>query len=258
MPLPRVQPIIPISGQEPLDGPTGSVLDRAVNGVRHRPGFAVTTRVSVAIELRHSCVAYCPSAPCVPKHLAGFFHALQRHFRSLGLVIDGLPDLGCRHCIAGKRQFTQDQFADVPTHASPAGFLGMGCRLGCGITSRNCQAEHFHRRLKPFLAGFDQPGFLGFLFAKRERDPSISFQRVQIRKSFLHWRRHRSSPLLAEVPLLRDRPRKRSFNRNVPAAAACRGYGDRLLVVCGIPESTIRHSRSARFQYLIFVTFLTE
>jgi hypothetical protein len=61
------------------------------------------------------------------------------------------------------------------------------------------------------------------LFAKRERHPSISFQRVQIRKSFLNWRRHRSSPLLAEVPLLRDRSRERSSNRNVPAAAACRG-----------------------------------
>jgi hypothetical protein len=61
------------------------------------------------------------------------------------------------------------------------------------------------------------------LFAKRERHPSISFQRIQIRKSFLNWCRHRSSPFFAEIRLLRDRPRKRSSNRNVPAAAACRG-----------------------------------
>lgn len=71
----------PIFRQEPFDDPTGIVLagivlDRAVNSVRHRPGFAVTTRGSVAIELKHRCVADCPSAPCVPKHLAGFFHAL--------------------------------------------------------------------------------------------------------------------------------------------------------------------------------------
>ncbi len=223
IPLPRVQPIIPFSGQEMFDDPTGPKLDRAVNGVRHRPGFAVTTHRSVAIMLSHGCVADCPSAPCGPKHLASFFHALERHFRSLGLVIDGLGDLGCRHCLAGKRQFTQDQLADVPTNASPSRVLGMGCGIGRGIISRNCRPEHFHRRLKPFLAGFDQLGFLGFLFAKRERHLSIGFQRFQIRKSSLHWRRHRSSPFFAEVRLLRDRPRKRSSNRNVPAAAACRG-----------------------------------
>ena len=102
MPLPSAQPITPVSSQELLDDPTGSVLDRAVNGVRHRPGFAVTIRGSVAIELRHNCVADCPSALCVPKHLAGFFHTLERHFGSLGLVIDRFGDLGCRHCLAGK------------------------------------------------------------------------------------------------------------------------------------------------------------
>ena len=80
-----------------------------------------------------------------------------------------------------KRQFTQDQLGYVPTHAPSARLLG----IGCGIADRNCRIEHFHRRLKPFLAGFDQLGFLGFLFAERERRPSIGLQRVQIRTSLL-------------------------------------------------------------------------
>jgi hypothetical protein len=187
----------PISEQEPFEDPTGSVLYRAANGVRNRSGFAITTSGRMAIELSHGCVADCPSAPCVPKHLAAFFHALQRRFRSLGEVIDGLGNLGCCHCLAGKRQFAQDQFAYLPTDTSPArlvrircgsaGCGNIGCgSVGCGIAGRNCRAEHFHGRSKTFLAGFDQPGFLGFLFAQRERRPSVSLQRVQIRPNSLN------------------------------------------------------------------------
>src|SRR6202040_4237264 len=119
----RVQSIIRISGQEPFEDPTGSILYRAANGVRNRSGFAITTSGRMAIELSHSCVADCPSAPCVPKHLAAFCQALERHFRSLGEVIDRLGNLGCCHYLAGKRKIAQDQFANLPTDTSPARLL---------------------------------------------------------------------------------------------------------------------------------------
>src|ERR1700720_1910477 len=137
--LPCVQSIIPISGQEPFEDPTGSILYRAANGVRNRSGFAITTSGRMAIELSHSCVADCPSAPCVPKHLAAFFHALERHFRSLGEVIDALGTLGWSNSLAGKRQFAEDQFAYLPTDTSPARLVGIRCgsagcgNIGCGI-----------------------------------------------------------------------------------------------------------------------------
>src|SRR3984893_14364190 len=89
-------------------------------------------RISVA-RGRSVPVSFCeddgPSALFIPKHLAGAFHAFQRRFGSVGKVLDGFRDLGCRHCLAGKRQFTQDQLRYRPSTAPMPRFLGAGCPL---------------------------------------------------------------------------------------------------------------------------------
>src|SRR5216683_6407478 len=83
--------------------------------------------------------------------------------------MDGFGNLVCRHWEAGKRQFTQDQLWYVPTRASPARLFGM---IRFGIADGNFPAEHIHRRSKSFLPGFDQPGFLSFLFAQGQEEQS--------------------------------------------------------------------------------------
>jgi hypothetical protein len=91
--------------------------------------------------------------------------------------------LGCRHRLAGKRQFTQDHFADRPTPAPPHQFFACGICLGS--TSGNFATQQLDGRLKPLLSGLDQFGFLGFLFAEGERRLSVSFQGIQVRAGFL-------------------------------------------------------------------------
>jgi len=129
------------------------------------------------------CDADSPAALAIPQYLAGFLQACERRLRSLEIVTDGFGNLSCGHGLAGKRQFAQDQLRDAPTRAAPAGLF----RIRFGIADGNFPAEDFHRRLKSFLTGLDQLGFLGFLFAQRQRRLSISFQRVQIGESFLKW-----------------------------------------------------------------------
>jgi hypothetical protein len=50
-------------------------------------------------------------------------------FRFGRKILDGFRDLGCRHCLAGKRQFTQDQLRYRPSTAPPPRFLRAGCPL---------------------------------------------------------------------------------------------------------------------------------
>jgi hypothetical protein len=142
--------------------------------------------------LSHGPDADRPSVRSIPKNLAGRFHATQSRFRSNGIVIDGFGDLGRGHCLAGKRQFTQDHLAYGPTGALSA----RPPRLGSSTTAGSFAGQHLHRRSKTFLPGFDQSGFLGFLFAQGEGRPSISFQHVQVLVSFLKGCRHLSLPFL--------------------------------------------------------------
>jgi hypothetical protein len=108
------------------------------------------------------CEDDCPSPLFIPKHSAGAFHALQCRFGSVGKVLDGSRDLGCRHCQAGKRQFTQDQLRYRPSTAPLPRFLGAGCPLTVaeaisrrlfvhfryGITGRSFAAKDVQRRAK--------------------------------------------------------------------------------------------------------------
>ena len=157
--------------------------------VRRRCGFAVAGG-GVLMESSHGRDADCPAALAIPQHLAGFLQAREHRLRSIEIVIDGFGDLACGHGLAGKRQLAQDQLWHAPACAAPVECFGM---IRFGIADGNFTAEHFHRRSKAFLPGFDQPSFLGFLCAQRKRLPSISLQSVQIPESFLKWCRHRRS-----------------------------------------------------------------
>ena len=94
-------------------------------------------------------------------------------------------------------QFPRDQFPDRPAPAPLPRFLELARPLTaaavingklsvlsrCGITGRSFAAEQFQRRLKSFLPGFDQLGFLGHLFAQGERGLSVNFQIRQVHAS---------------------------------------------------------------------------
>src|SRR6267154_6619448 len=87
--------------------------------LRVRWKFSVARAVGVPIGLRGDREADCPSTPVISKHLAVFFHALQYRFGSVGKVRNRFGDLGYRHRLTGKRQFTQDHFAYRPAPPLP-------------------------------------------------------------------------------------------------------------------------------------------
>jgi hypothetical protein len=151
---------------------------------RYVSGFLGTAVASdgVIICLCQGRRADCPST-FISKHLAVSFQSLQRCFGSLGDVIDSLGDLIRRHLMAAKRQFTQDHFAYGPTHSPSHRLFAVGIFLD--IAGSNFVAQHLDGRSKSFLPGFDQLGFLGFLFAERERRLSVSFEPIQVRAGFL-------------------------------------------------------------------------
>ena len=94
-----------------------------------------------------------------------------------------LGDLGRRHLMAAKRQFAQDHVADGPTHSSPHRLFAV--RICPDIAGSNFTTQYIDGRSKSFLPGFEQLGFLGFLFADRERRLSVSFQCIQVRAGSL-------------------------------------------------------------------------
>jgi hypothetical protein len=128
------------------------------------------------------CEDDCPSPLFIPKHSAAAFHAIQCRFGSVGKVLDGSRDLACRHCLAGKRQFTQDQLRYRPSTAPPPRFLGAGCPLTVaeatsrrlsvlfryGITGRSFAAKDVQCRAKSFLPCLYQLGLFCFLFTQGE------------------------------------------------------------------------------------------
>src|ERR1700720_1189038 len=110
-------------GMQPAQGSVrGIVTERPSlfgRPLRVRWKFSVARAVGVPIGLSGGREADCPSTPFISKHLAVFFHALQCRFGSLGKVRDRFGDLGRRHHLTGKRQFTQDHFAYRPAPPPP-------------------------------------------------------------------------------------------------------------------------------------------
>jgi hypothetical protein len=91
--------------------------------------------------------------------------------------------LSSRHRLAGKRQFTQDHFGYRPTPSPPHWLVAL--RINPGISENKFTTQHLYGRLKSFLPGTDQLGFLSFLFAKGQRRLSLSFEGFQVRASYL-------------------------------------------------------------------------
>jgi hypothetical protein len=121
--------------------------------------------------LSHGSDADCPPALATPNQLTGRFHTPESGFGTPGVVINGFGNLRYAHRPTRKRQFAQDKLAYGPAHASARGFPFSRS----GAPAVNLASEYLHRRLKPFCAGFHEPGFLGLLFAQREGCPSLSF-----------------------------------------------------------------------------------